>query len=114
MPENLPEALICSEIVCTLDKELVLQNGQTLAKGTTVLMLPRTVASCVLIEGTEEGKELTLADMLPKYSLQGHVHEDDQANLAEYAEQLLEYSNRLSAVELNNVDILSRLNELES
>lgn len=111
MPQNhSPAALVCHDMICVLDKNITLENGTVLEKGSTVIMLPKTTGSCVLMEN--EG--ISLEALLPKLSRVEHVHVGDQTNLADYSNQLLIYSNRLQVAENNNVNLKARIEALEN
>lgn len=82
--------ILCQDQLVRLTKNLALPDGTTVPKGTLVLLLPQTVAECVL---TPEGG--SLADVWESLSRAGHTHPE----IAGFAEQLTRYADRLAVVE---------------
>lgn len=82
--------LVCQDILTRLQKDIELPDGTSVPKGTLVLLLPQTMAECVM---TPEGK--SLADLWDSFSRNGHTHPE----LVQYSEQLIRFSTRLAAVE---------------
>lgn len=87
-----PITLLSHNMLGTLQHDLTLANGKTVPAGTTVLILPETMASCVL---TPEGE--SLAEAWPSLARQGHSH----AELVDFSTQLLKFSERLLDFDLN-------------
>lgn len=82
--------LLCQDTLARLKKDLELPDGSVVPKGTLVLVLPQTVAECVL---TPDGS--SLAAVWGSISRSGHTHPE----IAAYSEQLTRYADRLVAVE---------------
>lgn len=91
MPEqNQRTVLLCQDTICLLESDLVLADGTQIPAGTRVVLLPQTVAACIL---TPDGD--SLAEAWPSISRAGHTHDE----IVEYSEQLTRYANRLTVVE---------------
>ena len=78
--------LLSHSMLGTLEHDLTLASGKTVTAGTTVLILPETLSSCVL---TPEGDSLATA--WPTISRDGHTH----AEVFEAAAQITRLSERL-------------------
>lgn len=85
---------LCQYLLTTLERDLALDDGTTLPAGTEVLLLPQTTAHSVRVPGRK-----SLAEAWDTLSKTGHAHPEDQRNLADYANQLLRYADRLAALE---------------
>ena len=111
-----PITLLSHNMLGTLQHDLTLANGKTVPAGTTVLILPETMASCVL---TPEGE--SLAEAWSSLSREGHTHAEvfamagqitrmserlylyDQnypnSEIAQFSAQLIRLSERIAALE---------------
>ncbi len=97
MPEqNQRTVLLCQDTICLLEHDLVLADGMQIPAGTRVILLPQTIASCIL---TPDGD--SLADAWPTISRSGHTH----AEIVDYSEQLTRCANRLTIVEAKLVEL---------
>lgn len=97
MPSTHPSTrveMLCQYLLTTLETDWVLENGTVLPAGTEVMLLPQTTAHSVRVPGG-----LSLAEAWPSLSRQGHEHPVFQAQLAEYAAQLVRYADRLTRLE---------------
>lgn len=91
MPEqNQRTVLLCQDTICLLEHDLVLADGTQIPAGTRVVLLPQTIAACIL---TPDGD--SLADAWPSISRAGHTHDE----IVDYSEQLTRYATRLAVVE---------------
>lgn len=82
--------ILCHDTLVRLSRALTLPDGTVLPKGTLVLVLPQTIADCVL---TPEGE--SLAHVWESISRSGHTHPE----IISFSEELIRFGNRLSAVE---------------
>lgn len=86
-----------------LDKDVLAADSSVVAKkGTTVILLPQTVAAAVVVE---DGK--TLAELWGTISKTDHGHEDYATALAGYQAELIRETERTQKAE-------TRLAELEA
>ena len=93
MPEteaNNRITLLTQSMLCKIKQDLTLADGKRVNAGSTVLVLPETIAQCVLLP---EGR--TLAEILPDLSRSGHTHTE----VIGMAEQMIRLSTRLAAIE---------------
>lgn len=90
MPETEKIYVLCKDMICRLGSPLTLDNGTVVPAGSAVLLLPQTVADCVL---TPEGE--SLAEAWPTISRDGHSHTE----IVDYSTQLIRLSTRLAEVE---------------
>lgn len=89
--------VLCSLQTAVLEKDITDSQGKILAyAGDRVIILPQTAAQAVLVE---KGK--SLAELWPSISREGHKHEDTQTDLADYQEQMIRLTDRLTKIELN-------------
>lgn len=77
--------VLCQSMLATLDRDIVLPNGTKILAGSKVLVLPQTIADCIL---TPEGT--SLAEAWPNLSKAGHGHE----SLTQFATELVRLSTR--------------------
>lgn len=97
MPEqNQRTALLCQDTICLLEHDLVLADNTRIPAGTRVVLLPQTIAACIL---TPDGN--SLADAWPGISRVGHIHDE----IVDYSEQLTRCANRLAIVEAKLAEI---------
>ena len=85
-----PITLLSHNMLGVLEHDLTLASGKVVPSGTTVLILPETLASCVL---TPEG--VSLAEVWPSISREGHTH----AEIFAMSEQIIRMSERVCALE---------------
>lgn len=98
MPTDKENPLIlCQDMLVRLSRPMTLPDGTVVPAGTLVLILPQTVADCVL---TPDGE--SLARVWDSISRSGHTHPE----IAAFSAQLTRYADRLAAVEtgLANVE----------
>lgn len=102
--------LLSHSMLGTIDHDLVLSSGKTVLAGTTVIILPETLASCVL---TPEGE--SLAATWPSISREGHTHGelfDLAAQVVKVSERLYDYDTNYPHSEIANFSAqLVRLSE---
>lgn len=91
MPES-QVRLLSHSMLSTLSHDLTLASGNTVPAGTTVLILPETLAEFVLTP-----ENTSLAEAWPSIARQGHSH----AELVDFSAQLLKFSERLMDFDLN-------------
>lgn len=82
--------ILCQDMLVRLSRDLEFSDGTIVSKGTQVLLLPQTIADCVL---TPDGE--SLAHVWESISRSGHTHPE----IAAFSEQLTRYADRLAAVE---------------
>ncbi len=95
--------LLCQDCLVRLRKAITLSDGTRVPAGTLALLLPQTVAACIM---TPEGE--SLAAVWDSISRSGHTH----AEIAAYSEQLTRYADRLAAVETGLAQIAAAQAEL--
>ena len=82
--------LLCQDALSRLEKDLELPDGTLIPKGTLVLLLPQTIADCVM---TPDGD--SLAEAWPGISREGHTHPE----IAQFSKELIELARRVATVE---------------
>lgn len=82
--------VLCQSMLATLDSDIDLPNGIKLLAGSKVLVLPQTIADCIL---TPDGT--SLAEAWPNLSKEGHGHEA----LTTFATELVRLSTRQTTSE---------------
>lgn len=87
-----PITLLSHNMLGTLQHDLTLANGKTVPAGTTVLILPETMASCVLTP-----ENTSLAEAWSSLSREGHTH----AEIFDFSAQLIRLSERIYQLDTN-------------
>ena len=86
--------IISSLQIATLQQDFVAQDGSVISAGTSVVLIPQTLAAAVIVEN---GK--SLADLWPSISKTDHGHEDYATALAAYQKELILLADRLTRLE---------------
>lgn len=82
--------ILCQDTIARLESDLALADGAIIPAGSRVLLLPQTIAACVLMPDGE-----SLASAWGKISMEGHSHKE----IADYSEQLIRFATRLAPLE---------------
>lgn len=75
--------------IATLNKDMVMGNGETIPTGSEVIIIPQTLASAVLADG-----EKTLAEILEEW----------KETLAAYQTELIRLADRVTAMQLTGME----------
>lgn len=100
MPESEKIYVLCKDTICRLGSPLTLDNGTVVPAGSAVLLLPQTVADCVL---TPDGD--SLSEAWPTISRDGHSHEE----IAKFSAELIRFSTRLTGVESALIEVSDQI-----
>lgn len=89
-----PITKLCQYLLTTLERDVSLPDGSVIPAGSDVLLLPQTTAHSVRVPGSQ-----SLAEAWPQLSKTGHAHPVEQAQLADFAAQLVRCADRLTGLE---------------
>lgn len=83
--------ILCQDSLIRLEHDLTLPGGRVIPGGSLVLLLPQTMAECVL---TPEGS--SLASVWESLSRTGHTHPE----VVGFSEELVRLADRVAALEM--------------
>lgn len=86
--------IISSLQIAILEKDFVAQDGSVIPKGTSVVLVPQTLAAAVIVES---GK--SLAELWSSISRTDHGHEGYANALAGYQKELIQLADRVTRTE---------------